>query len=513
MSVIILITGCSSDDGSNKTFRYDYKTKLLSLDPQYTQNPLAMQVLYNTMEGLFILDENSTPAYGIVKDYTISSDGLVYNFTLRDDVNWSNGSPVTAHDFEFAFKRMFMLNAPSPNADIYSNISGAKEILENGRDSDELAVVAQSDYKLTITLDSPDPYFLRSLTLPSAMPCNEAFVEETRGKYGLSDDDIISNGPFTVMLWNEDIVSIDKSSSYYDSANTMPYRVNFYINQTDETVRFNEGTTDMIKLSYHQSQQMDLSDKNTIYVENTLWVLSYNQGNGYFDDEGIRDSFSQAIVEKDSMPDIQGYTVSNDIVPDFASVGTINYRDYVGEISYNYEDGLTANQRLRNIYNNSNTLITPKLTLLLPDDQLGREIGPVIQQIWAEELAVYINTQYLTQEELITKVESGDYDMAVTPIVLQGDVVMDLLSLFDNKGVNNQNYNNDQYNEILVNIGSKTSQEEMATEMFKAEEILIEDSVILPLYLGGDVYATGETVRDIQFKDFGNIIYFKYGLK
>ena len=204
----VLTVGCEQQkpEGANYSFDCALPGNPESLDPQFTSDENSMTVIGNLFTGLMKTDDTGKLENAVAKDYTISADGLKYTFTLRTDCYWffdadedeetddNELTPVTAHDFEFAFKRIFNPETCSPHKEKYECLKNAGDIISGSADYTELGVKALSDTELVFELEYPNVEFLNALTFTAAMPCNEQFFYDTKGRYGLDDKSVASNG-------------------------------------------------------------------------------------------------------------------------------------------------------------------------------------------------------------------------------------------------------------------------------------------------------------------------------
>src|SRR5690625_4436604 len=125
---------------------------------------LSQTIIQNLFEGLYRLDASDEPANGMAKDFEVSEDGKEYTFYLQEDAKWSNGEPVTAADFVYAWKKALHPDTFSPHAYLMEPIKNAKGIQdpedELYGEVDKLGVQAMDDYTLEVILDDKVPYFL-----------------------------------------------------------------------------------------------------------------------------------------------------------------------------------------------------------------------------------------------------------------------------------------------------------------------------------------------------------------
>jgi oligopeptide transport system substrate-binding protein len=198
-----------------------------SMDTNKATDSVSFELMSNVLEGLFSLGENDVVEMGVAKEFTVSEDGLTYTFMLREDAVWSNGTPVTAHDFVYSWRRLVDPATGSQYAFMGETaaLANAAAIAAGEADVDTLGVEATDDYTLVATLDVPVPFFTKLLTFPNFYPVNQAFVESLEADtFGTTIDTTLFNGPFVLsqwelgygqamakndMYWNADVVMID----------------------------------------------------------------------------------------------------------------------------------------------------------------------------------------------------------------------------------------------------------------------------------------------------------------
>ena len=200
---------------SDQTLRLNLGADPLTLDPQLNSAADGGHIINNTYEGLMReVDGEIVP--GIAESYTVSEDGLVYTFKLRES-KWSDGQPLTAKDFEFAWKRGVNPETASEYMYLFesANILNAGEIGKGNKSIDELGVKALDDYTLEVTLSTPTEYFLQLVCFPTMMPVREDVVDND-GAWAKDPAKIVSNGPFVLTEYKMgDQLVLSKNSNYW----------------------------------------------------------------------------------------------------------------------------------------------------------------------------------------------------------------------------------------------------------------------------------------------------------
>ena len=198
--LLFCFSGCSDEPS---LVRYDLSDWVESLDPQFADEESEQLVIYNMMEGLMRQLPSGKLENGVIEGYEVSDDQTEYTFRLKSGMVWDDkdNTPVTAHDFVFAFRRIFNSIYPSPFASMYSSIRNSEQVLSGALPAEQLGVSAPDDLTVRFTLSRSDPAFLESLAHSSAMPCNQKLFEQANGKYGATIQESYSNGPFYLMQW------------------------------------------------------------------------------------------------------------------------------------------------------------------------------------------------------------------------------------------------------------------------------------------------------------------------
>lgn len=198
-------TGTNGADNTEQVLRVTEASDIPSMDMTMATDLVSFTVMNNVFEGLYTIDNDNETIPAIAEgEPEISEDGRTYTFTLREDAVWSNGDPVTAHDFVYSWRKMVDPDVSAGYSYMYDGfIENGSEILEGELDPEELGVEAVNDYELQVTLVNPAPYFIDLLTQPFFFPQNEAFVEEQGEDYGSSSDNLVYNGPFVMTEWNQ----------------------------------------------------------------------------------------------------------------------------------------------------------------------------------------------------------------------------------------------------------------------------------------------------------------------
>ncbi|MGL4911283.1 MAG: ABC transporter substrate-binding protein [Romboutsia sp.] len=212
-------------DKPEKVLNLSTVSDIPTLDLSKATDLASFQVVNTVMEGLTRIDGDGKVQPGVADSWETSEDGLTWTFKLRKNSTWSNGTPVTAKDFEYSWKRTLNPETAAEYAYIMVDIEGAADAAKNGVDG--VGVKAVDDYTLEVKLTRPIAYFAELMSFQPFFPQNQAFVESCGEAYGTAADKQLYNGPFVLSSWKmEDQFAMTKNDSYWDAANVKLKTIN-----------------------------------------------------------------------------------------------------------------------------------------------------------------------------------------------------------------------------------------------------------------------------------------------
>lgn len=228
--LFLLLSSCSNHNQSNnKNFNLYLQADPFSLDPRIGGDRRSQILIRELFEGLYRLDENGRFAPALAKSVDISEDGLTYRFTLHPSL-WSNGLPVTAEDFEHAWKSLLDPQFSTPYTYAFFLIKNARNARFGLCGMDEVGIRATSTDTLEVILEHPAPYFIELTSNPLYSPICSALAKSNPqwAKEGIAA--YVSNGPF---ILKERIlkshVTLEKNPTYWKASSETPEKINFFI--------------------------------------------------------------------------------------------------------------------------------------------------------------------------------------------------------------------------------------------------------------------------------------------
>ncbi|MDT8654122.1 peptide ABC transporter substrate-binding protein [Lacticaseibacillus paracasei] len=217
-AALLAACGSKSSSSSSETFNRMEKDVISTMDNAHITDVISGQAAVDTGDGLYRYKGKKLEPAVATKVVKPTNNGLTYTFNLRK-TKWSNGDPVTAKDFVFAWKRAADPKTKSEYAYLFSGIKNADDITAGKKAASTLGVKAEGDYKLVVTMDRPVPYFSTMMVNPVFFPLNQKTVDKYGKKFGTQSKYLVFNGPFKLTNWNGTGNSWDevKNTSYWNA--------------------------------------------------------------------------------------------------------------------------------------------------------------------------------------------------------------------------------------------------------------------------------------------------------
>ncbi|WP_236671768.1 peptide ABC transporter substrate-binding protein [Enterococcus sp. BWT-B8] len=485
-----------------------------TLDTTQAMDKNTFTMIQHLFEGLYRFDDDSTPIPGLAEKLDISEDGLIYTFTLRDDIKWSNGEPITAEDFEYSWKRLVTPETIGPNAYLLDNVKNSKAIRTGEKSVDEMGIEAK-DNQFIVTLDQAQPSFLSVVSIGWLAPQNEAYVTEQGEDYGIDSEHLIYSGPFTIADWtiSSDTWTLKKNPEYYAADEVR-------LEEVDVTTVKEENTG----INLYQTGELDLTRISGQYVaqySDDPGYISYSDVANYFLDfnkkEGtplanlhLRKAIAQAIDKEALTTNVlnDGSKPLNGLIPAnlYTNPDTSeDFRAYSGDhLVYDVEKAREEWKKAQ-----SDLGKTVKLTLLASDDEQGKKISEYVQsqlQENLEGLEVTISAQ--PKNNVTQSRKDKEYELSLSGWIAGSSDLDSYFNLYEGSSAYNYGGYKDAEYDKLVNQ-AKTTDANSPNVQFedykKAEDILLdEDAAQVPIYQSASNYLINPTVKGISYHLYGD---------
>ncbi|AIW84026.1 peptide ABC transporter substrate-binding protein [Bacillus mycoides] len=532
LAMSMALTACSGSGGEKKTtttsnggeekksdVKYAAKqvlnrtetNEIPTMDTSKSTDTLGSQILGNTMEGLYRLDKDNKPIPAAAESSTKSEDGKKYTFKLRKDAKWSNGDPVTAKDFVFAWQRLLDPKTAAEYAFITYYIKNAEAINKGEKPVTELGVKATDDYTLEVELEQAVPYFLNLVAFPSYYPLNEKFVKEKGEKFGLESDTTVYNGPFVLTDWkHEQGWKLKKNDQYWDKKTVKLDEINYSVVKEVAT-RVNLYDTGAIDFTLLSGEFVDKYRNKKgefgTYSEPSTFYLRLNQKRGGQDtplkSKKLREAIALSIDKKNLANVIlnDGSKGADYLVPNGLAAGPDGkdfQETFKNGLKQDTKKAAAAWEEAKKELGKDQVTIE----LLNYDTGNAKKVGEYVKdQIERNLKGVTVNIKLQPFKQKLKLESEQEYDIAYGGWSPDYADPMTYLDMFETTNSQNQmSYSNSKYDESI-----KKSKTELMSdakkrweELGKAEKVLLEDDVALvPLYQNARSYVMQPNIKGI----------------
>lgn len=409
----------NSGDGEDGTFYTVIYDNPENLDPQLATDENSLSVLRNIFEGLTAVSKNGEIVCAAAESCDVSEDKLTYVFTLRRGMMWYSAggysSEVTAKDYVYAFKRIFSPEMHSPYRERFSAVKNSEAVYNGVMSANDLGVKAVDDYTVKFTLEYPDADFPYLLSTAAAYPCSEEFFLSTNGRYGLSAKYSAGNGAFFLTewnydpYWNENFLTLKRASdNSTEDRKTYPAYVNYIISDSIAEYEEMSGNTVNVYALSADEKPLKLRGKNVAGYPSVTAGIIFNYDSEFFSDENVR----KALALSADISVFEGKT-SDGIYPAHTAVPPAVICE--GQSLCDLFGAAPPKSGNASEYWEKKSSQTPELSsIIVSEDFADAPILYMLTDSWEQELSFSCGVEILDNENYEKRLESGEYDMALT---------------------------------------------------------------------------------------------------
>lgn len=517
IALTVVLAGCGSAEGiysdKGQVFRKVLPQDITSLDSTLATDTVSFDMYNQIYEGLYTLDKDDKAQPGVAKEMPKESNGgKTLTIELRKDAKWSNGDPVTAHDFEFAWKRVVNPETASEYAYIMYDLKNAEDINMGKKDVDELGVKAVDDHTLKVELNKPIPYINEMFAFGTFMPQNEKVVKKHGQQYGTTADKTVFNGPFKIEQWRvEDKIQLVKNEDYWDKEAVHLDRVNYKVlkDQQAGASLYDTGSVDDTVITADQVDKYeDNAGLKKRLLASTFYIKLNQKTVPAFKNKDMRLAISQAInkegyvnaVKNDGSEATDGFTSK-------LTAETPDGKDFAETIdsplSYNPEAAKEHYEKakkdlgIKDLTFTMNTEDTPssKISAEYIKAQVEKTLPGVTMKIKQLPFKQRLNQESSETHEASLSGWGPDYPDPLT-----------FLSIMTTGAAqNNTGWGSKEYDQLIEDANGKLLKkpEERNAAMKKAEEMMLEDAPVAPIYQKGEAHLTNPQVKGLIYHQIG----------
>lgn len=514
---ICLLGACGNKQktASKQVLTWTETSTLATQDQSLATDSLSFQTLLNTQEGLYRLDKQQKPKLALAKSVKISNDGKTYDFILRPNAKWSNGDPVTAKDFVYAYKRTVTPSTKASMAFYFYQIENAEAINKGQKDVSELGVKALAKDHLQIKLTRPVSYFKRLLAFPLFFPQNEKIVKKYGDLYGTQAKYTVANGPYILKNWTgtNKKWSLVKNKTYWDAKNVKLDQVNELVTEST-TISYNLYNSNKVDATGLLGQQVAANKNSPAYHERLASAIQRLELNEEkvpaFKNKNIRQAFSYAIDRKSLVNDVlaDGSVAAKGFVPSGMGSNPQTGQAFQDEayvksaVSYDLKK---ANALLEKGYQETG-ITTLNVELSVSDTDSAKKIAEFLQSSLERLPNVKVAITSIPYTQLITRQAAKDYELTVKNWQAIIADPINFLDVFESdSSYNNSGWKNAEYDRLLDEAENKygAQPEKRWQLLVKAEKLLMEDQGTIPLLQVAKPQLLRPSVKGVYFNPTG----------
>ncbi|HZG88277.1 peptide ABC transporter substrate-binding protein [Paenibacillus sp.] len=507
-----------------QVFRMNISAEPPSLDPAQAQDQTSFTVMVGLYEGLTRMNAAGEAEPAVAESIETSEDGKTWTFKLRQDAKWSNGDPVTAHDFEYSWKRTLdpNLDPPAPYAYQLYYLENAAEYNtpDSGVTADQVGVKALDDYTLEVKLANPTPYFLSLTSFFTYYPVHKATVEGNPA-WATEAASFVGNGPFTLAEWkHNDSIKLVKNDSYHnkDQINFTEVHMAMIAESQTELNLYNTGELDWTggpngEIPTEQIPVLKNNPEANLIIQGIASTYYYNFNNTKkpFDNVKVRKALSMAINRQLLIDKV---TLGNQ-QPAYGFVSTgikgLNdeFRKEVDDKQYFQENLEEAKKLWAEGIAEAGWDPAQGFTIAHNTSEGHKRIATAIADMWKSAFGVNVKIEEQEWAIFLQNRTALNYDVARAGWGADYNDPMTFIDMFTSTSGNNDlGFKNAEYDQLVKDAYATQDNAKRMELMAKAEKILIGDNMALaPLYYYTRIWMNKPYVKDVVIDYSGNMDY------
>jgi oligopeptide transport system substrate-binding protein len=502
----------SSETASSKELNLVIPSEPPSLHPQLATDSTSSAILINVFEGLTRLDADGQPQAAMAEKWDVSEDGLTYTFHLRD-AKWTNGDPVVAGDFEYAWKWALNPDNLSEYASVFYPIKGAEAYNNAQGTVDEVGVKAEDEKTLVVTLTNPTAYFLELTAFKTYLPINQKVVDGKDDWYAEAGENFVTNGPFTLDTWkHSDSIVLKKNDGYWDAANVALETVNIGMveNEATAVTMFKNGEIDYLGSPY-QTVALDAIDgfkaDGTLKISDyaAIYWYKFNVTDEITGNANIRKALTLAIDRQGLIDNVTKgeQKPALGMVPSAIS----GFEDDRGYYKDNDIEGakaaLEAGMKELGIKDPKDV----KVNVSFNTSEAHASIAQFIQEGWAKNLGITVSLDNSEWQVYLEKLNVLDYQVGRMGWIADYNDPYTFLEMYDTakNGNNDTGWENPKYKELLKQSIAEVDTAKRLEQLKEAEAIAVSEFPVAPIYYYTNLSVEQKYVKNMAPDRIGNI--------
>ena len=538
LAVVLTTAGCGTVEPDRMTVRAALVDAPITLDPARAFTETEKTVAANLYENLMKQTLTGIAAGQAASyEYTDNMDGTeTYSFTLRNDIYWSDGKKVTAHDFVYAWQRLVDPETKSPHASILNMVAGYADAVAG--DPAALQVRAADDRTFVVTISGHCSYFLSVVcTAVCTMPVRadvagtadaaddsadvqsaDAAEPEPLPDWSMDAATLLTNGPYAVSRMTDEGVSLTQTDKYYDAKRLGPDEIDFvYAADTEAAMAlYDSGDVDFVLDAGEAEGAVEASAAavSTVLINQMATSLS----------DSMRTAMSM-VIDRGALAELAGesgevYRAADGLIPyGIVTSEGKSFREVNGAVIDNdaeqYDARCQAAAELLSRAGYTPTMLErmSPVTLLYESTGSNAKIVQALQSVWRDKLGIRISVRGVSPEEMMTTLRNGEFSLALTNVSGDRNTALSYLNRFSSSQQENygQFYSN-AYDILIRTAANSSSDEARDAYLADAEKMLLDSGYVIPLYNETYTWLLRDTLTGIQTDGMG-VYYFQHVVK
>ncbi|MEE0800468.1 MAG: peptide ABC transporter substrate-binding protein [Gemmiger sp.] len=506
----------SATEVSSSPLNVMLETPVQSLDPQIATDGTSFEVIADFTDGLMQMDADGAAVPACAESYEVSEDGKTYTFHIREDANWSNGDPVTASDFVFAWQRAVDPATASEYSYMLSDIGqivNAAEIIAGEKDVSELGVTAVDDKTLQVQLNVPVSYFLSLMYFPTYYPVNQAFYESCGDTFATSPETTLSNGAFVLTSYEPAATAFElvKNDSYYDADKVQLAGLNYQVIQDSQQalMSYQTGALDTTLVNGEQVDQVKDDPAFMSMGAGYLWYISPNmKGVPELANVNMRLAMTFALDRDAICTDVlkDGSTPTYTAVPPQFATGpdgsdfSADQTKFSDVCAYDPDKALSYYEAAKQELGAD----TFTFDMVVDADDAPQKVAQVVKEQLETTLpGMTINLVIEPKKQRVEDMQNGNFELGLTRWGPDYADPMTYLGMWVTDNSNNYGFwSNADYDAIIAECSTGdlcTDPEGRWSALYDAEQLVMNEAVIYPLYTQCNAEMVSPNVTGIEF--------------
>lgn len=459
-------------------------------------------------ENLVTLDDDDNTVPGAAESWDYDEDTLTYTFHLRKDGVWTNGDPVTAKDFEFAWSQALNPEVASDYAYFLYFIKNAEKYFNGEVTWDEVGVKVVDDYTLEVTMEQPTPYALFLFSFGTLAPINQRFYEAVGADlYSTEAQYFCTNGPFALTEWSHnDKIVMQKNDAWHGAADVEVEEIDWKI-ITDANAAlssFLAGDLDMVGLGTGELIKQATAAGATIqsYTDGTSFYIYFNNNDQYLSNVNLRRALFNAIDEQKEIDTVwqnDNEPMTSFTAPGVSATDGTSFAGKVGELYAPSRDQEKAKEYLATALSELGCTVddlSAHLSIDCGDSATSIAEASFYQEQWRQVLGIEVTVNSMITKQGSQNRKTGNYVMSVTGWGPDYNDPNTFLDLWVTDGGNNQTgFSNERYDELIDLASKETDLEKRESYFIECEQIIADQLPIGPAFWRAPSYACSDKIK------------------